>query len=123
MKIKLDENLPAALASVLINLGHDVDTVHDEGLVGHVDADVWTAAQKAERFFITQDLDFSDIRSFSPGTHAGVLLVRLNNPGRIALLQREAALFRSEDVDGWQGCFAVVTHRKLRIRRPEDYEL
>lgn len=31
MQIKLDENLPADLAEILIELGHDVDTVPDEG--------------------------------------------------------------------------------------------
>jgi hypothetical protein len=31
LKIKLDENLPTGLAHLLTNLGHDVDTVPDEG--------------------------------------------------------------------------------------------
>ncbi len=62
MKIKLDENLPARLGDVLSDLGHDIDTVIQERLAGHSDAEVWEAAQRAERFLITQDLDFSDIR-------------------------------------------------------------
>jgi hypothetical protein len=40
MRIKLDENLPAALGGVLARLGHAVDTVPDEGLGGH-DAAAW----------------------------------------------------------------------------------
>jgi len=38
---------------------------------------MWSAARRDERFLITQDLDFSDIRQFKPGTHPGLLLVRL----------------------------------------------
>jgi hypothetical protein len=44
MGIKLDENLPHALVPVLQNLGHDVDTVHGERLVGFSDEEVWMAA-------------------------------------------------------------------------------
>ena len=62
MLIKLDENLPSRLVDALALFGHDVDTVHAEGLSGHSDGDVWQAAQVAERFLITQDLDFSDMR-------------------------------------------------------------
>lgn len=31
MKIKLDENLPSGLAKILAQLGHDADTITDEG--------------------------------------------------------------------------------------------
>jgi predicted nuclease of predicted toxin-antitoxin system len=68
VKLKLDENLPESLLATLAALRHSVDNVRSEGLSGQTDADVWKEAQKAERFFITQDLDFSDIRKFSPGT-------------------------------------------------------
>jgi predicted nuclease of predicted toxin-antitoxin system len=64
MKIKIDENIPISLMPVLSGLGHVVDCVADEGLAGNVDAEVWLAAQSAERFFITQDLDFADLRKF-----------------------------------------------------------
>jgi len=73
MKIKLDENLPSSLVVDLSALGHDVDTAPAEGLAGRPDPDVWRAAQTAERFLITQDLDFSDLRAFAPGTHYGIL--------------------------------------------------
>jgi predicted nuclease of predicted toxin-antitoxin system len=71
MKIKLDEDLPLRLASLLEEIGHDVHTVRDEGLAGHADAEIWEAAQKESRFLITQDLDFSDLRKFGPGAHCG----------------------------------------------------
>jgi hypothetical protein len=37
MRIKLDENLPGLLAIRLGDLGHEVDTVADDGLVGSDD--------------------------------------------------------------------------------------
>lgn len=117
MKIKLDENLPAQLAKILVTLGHDVDTVADEKLKGQPDPVIWQATQESERFLITQDLDFSDIRSFVPGTHYGVLLVRLGNPSRRSLLKRLKDLFEVEDIESWTRCFVVVTDRKLRLRK------
>jgi predicted nuclease of predicted toxin-antitoxin system len=77
MRIKLDENIAASAADRLMALGHDVHTVLEEELSGHIDSEVWAAAQLEERCLITQDLDFSDRRRFAAGTHAGVLLVRL----------------------------------------------
>ena len=119
MKIKLDENLPARLIRLLAELGHDIDTVPQEGLTGRPDNDIWTAAQAAERFFITQDLDFSDIRRFAPGTHYGLLLVRLRAPGRDALARRVQGVFQTELVETWKRAFVVVTDHKLRVRRPK----
>ena len=118
MRIKLDENIPASLVDILANLGHEVDSVPEEGLGGFADPDVWRAAQQERRFLITQDLDFSDIRHFQPGTHQGILLVRLKNPGRLALIKSIQTIFQSENVADWAGCFVVLSENKLRIRRP-----
>jgi predicted nuclease of predicted toxin-antitoxin system len=120
VKIKLDENLPARLVSALSALGHEADTVYQEGLSGCDDRTVWDAAQKEERFLITQDLDFSDIRRYAPGTHHGLLLIRLRDPGREALLRCIRGLFETEPVASWTGCVVIATDRKLRIRRPPD---
>jgi len=122
VKIKLDENLPGRLAHALKQLGLDTDTIPQEGLSGRNDPQVWEAAQEAERFFITQDLDFSDIRRFLPGTHHGILLVRLRDPGRNALLKRVQNLFQTEAMEKWKRYFVVVTDRKLRIRHPNISE-
>jgi predicted nuclease of predicted toxin-antitoxin system len=118
MKIKLDENLPLRLARLLKNLGHDVHTTRDEGLSGHADRDIWVRAQEESRFLITQDLDFSDSRQFAPGTHCGILLVRLRSPSRINLIDRVGTLFENENIADWNTCFVVATERKLRVVRP-----
>jgi len=118
LKVKLDENLPGRLVSELSQLGHDVDTVRAEHLAGQSDNQVWQATQSDNRFLITQDLDFSDMRLYTPGTHAGLLLVRLAHPGRDALMERVAALFATEPVDQWQGCLVVATDHKVRVKRP-----
>jgi predicted nuclease of predicted toxin-antitoxin system len=119
MRIKLDENLPTSLVEALVQLGHDADSVQQEGLGGSPDPDVWAAAQAAKRLLVTQDLDFSDVRQFAPGTHHGLLLVRLANPSRRALKVYIESLFQAEDVERWARCFVVATDTKIRVRRPE----
>jgi predicted nuclease of predicted toxin-antitoxin system len=120
MRIKLDENLPASLAGALSNLGHEVHTLADEKLNGADDREVWQVAQREARFLITQDLDFSDLRQFAPGTHHGILLVRLQAPGRESLIRRVLDLFQTERVDVWAKCFVVVTEHKVRVVWPPN---
>lgn len=118
MNIKLDENLPVHLIRILSDLGHNADTVPQEGLAGLDDQTVWHAAQQSERFFITQDLDFSDIRRYTPGSHHGLMILRLRDPSRRALTHRIQTVFGMDDVQRWGRCFVVVTDRKIRVRRP-----
>ena len=116
MKIKLDENIPSDVMSSNV-LQHDIDTVELEGLSGAVDATVWQAAQREGRFFVTQDLDFSDLRAFAPGTHNGLLLIRLRTPSRRVLTERLIELLSMEEAETWSGAFVVATDSKLRVRR------
>ena len=120
MKLKLDENLPESLVHELSVLGHDVDNVRMQDLVGQADSAVWHAAQTSGRFFITQDLHFSDIRQFVPGSHHGLMLVRLRVPGRMALRTRIREVFLAENVEPWAGCFVLLTANKLRVHRPQN---
>lgn len=68
------------------------------------------------RFLITQDLDFSDTRQLAPGTHAGLLRVRLREPGAHAL--PEAIGTVAAEIAGRGGCFVVLTENKTRVKRP-----
>jgi Domain of unknown function (DUF5615) len=114
MKIKPDENLPARLTHAFRLLGHDVHTVPAENLAGTPDSKIWSTDQAERRFVIRQDLDFSDVRHFRPGIHAGLLLARLPAPGSHAL----TAMFATEPVETWFGCFVVLSDHKLRVRFP-----
>ena len=118
MKIKLDENLPSLLASRLAAMGHDAQTVVEEGIAGKPDGVIWQAAQSEARFLITQDMDFSNAQRLVLGTHHGILLLRLRNPSWRALVARVVDLFAQEDVTKWAKCFVVATESKVRVRRP-----
>lgn len=118
MKIKLDENVTTGLVPFLKDLGHEVHTTIDEGLNGRPDAEIWSAAQSEARLFLTQDLGFSDARKFIPGTHHGILLLRLGSPNQFAIISRISELFSQKDVELWSGCLVVATENKIRVLRP-----
>lgn len=118
MKLKLDENLPLSVSIRLAAIGFDTDTVLAEGLGGRSDAEVWQAAQIAERFLVTQDLDFSDVRKFAPGTHHGILLVRLPDSEQWRIGDYLLGWFSTPDARTWERCFVVATVNKVRVLRP-----
>lgn len=99
-------------------LGHDAEHVYTKNLSGRPDPDVMALAQAEERFLITSDRRFADMRIFMPGTHSGLLFIRLKHPARRALFAKVRTLFATEDVESWSRCFVVASDRKLRVRRP-----
>jgi predicted nuclease of predicted toxin-antitoxin system len=99
MKIKLDKNLTTRVTPVLKKLGHDLRTTSEEGLTGKPDAEIWDAAQSEKRFLVTQDMDFSGARKFEPGTHQGILLLRLHSPNQVAITSRVTELFEYEGTE------------------------
>jgi predicted nuclease of predicted toxin-antitoxin system len=115
VKIKLDENIPIGIAADLSALGHDVQTVYDEKLVGKPDRVVWDAVCFEQRFFITQDMDFSDIRLYAPGTHPGILLVRLQKPGKNLIRSEIVRIFKNEAISSWQRAFVILSDAKIRV--------
>jgi predicted nuclease of predicted toxin-antitoxin system len=120
MRIKLDENIPVVVAEVLANMGHSVDTVAQEKLTGKPDSDIWAATQEGQRFFITQDLDFSDLRRFRLGTHLGLMIIRLAIPARGRVLSRIREVFEFGFTESWANCLVVVTDRKIRVIQPQQ---
>lgn len=53
MKIKLDENIPQSVISDLEEQGHDVLSVHQQGMQGVSDTELWNTIQTEKRFLIT----------------------------------------------------------------------
>jgi len=116
MKFKIDENLHSEAADLLRQRGHDARTVHEQGLRGSADAAVAGVCKQEARALVTLDIDFSDIRAYPPGDFQGIVVLRLNDQSRPAILQvlgRILPLFDSEPLVGhlW-----IVDERQIRIR-------
>jgi predicted nuclease of predicted toxin-antitoxin system len=116
--VKLDENLGRSHVALLRQAGYTADRLHDEGLSGAKDDIVWQHVTAEGRFFITLDLDFSDVRRFAPGTHPGILLLRSRARGRQAVLDVLSRVLRDHASQTLAGCLAVADESHTRVRRP-----
>jgi len=116
MKIKLDENMPAAMTELLREAGHDALTVADEALGGAADPQILEVATAEGRVLMTFDLDFADVRDFPIGSHAGIIVFRLHDQ-RWAFLEKPARnLVGSGILDRIRGGLAIVDESRIRIR-------
>ncbi len=120
MRVKLDENLHTSLAAIVADHGHDVETVADEHLLGADDPSVLTSAIKEGRLVITADRGFGDIRRYPPGSHPGVLVLRLDDQSLPATRVVMTELMRNVALSDLAGCVAVYRNSSLRVRRPKN---
>lgn len=116
--VKLDENLGQSHAELLRQAGYVADRVTDQGLSGAEDHTVWQRVVAEGRFFITLDLDFADVRRFSPGSHPGLLLLRPRNNSRTAAYEILERVIREHPLETLSGCLTVADPGHTRIRRP-----
>jgi len=65
-KVKVDENMPAEVATVLAQAGHDAVTVPAQRMGGRPDPDIAAICRKENRVLVTLDRDFADIRAYPP---------------------------------------------------------
>jgi len=116
--VKLDENLSRKHVEFLREHGYEADRVHDQGLSGASDELVWQRVSSEDRFLITLDLDFSDVRRFVPGSHPGILLVRARDNSRKAVLDILVRVLSEQPLEALRGCLAVADVNLTRVRRP-----
>lgn len=115
MRLKLDENIPTSVRALLSAAGHEVDTVSTEGLTGAPDPAVVSAATEAHRLLITLDRGLGDVRRYPPGSHGGILVLRLEEQSAPAVRGSVQALLYSHNLDSLAGTVSVAQRGLLRI--------
>jgi predicted nuclease of predicted toxin-antitoxin system len=113
----VDEDLPGAAVQMLRHHGHGAVSVPEQGMGDAKDHSLWQAVQAEQRFLVTADRGFSDIRGYPPGTHSGVLLLRPDQAGIRPVLELLEQTLAAYDLEALAGAVAVVTPRGVRIRR------
>ena len=113
--------MPRATAPVLRRASYAAEDVRDVGLGGHNDSEVFRYAQDQGAVLITGDRGFANIVEFVPGTHAGIVVLRLPNDlpvhRRIEELMRALAFVEGQDLTG---TLVVVQVGRTRVRRLGD---
>lgn len=116
MQVKLDENLPIQLKKLFAESGCDAATVLEEGLGGASDDALVSACTAEQRVLVTQDLDFSDVRTYPPAEYPGIVVLRLSNAARDSILEVGAFLVERVRESSPAGQLWIVEDSRIRIR-------
>ncbi len=117
MRIKVDEDLPTAATRLLRAQGYEASSVLEQGMGGWKDPVLWAAVQAEQHFLVTADKGFADVRTYPPGTHQGVLLLRPDLDGIRPILELLERVVAAYDLTALQHTLTIVTPRAIRIRR------
>ncbi|HUT37582.1 MAG TPA: DUF5615 family PIN-like protein [Planctomycetota bacterium] len=118
MRIKVDEDLPRAVATLLSEAGHQAVTVLDQRLGGTSDEALWPIVLEEQRFLVTADKGFGDIRRYPPGSHPGIVILRPREDGIRPLLHLIRSLIATCRLEELAGLVTVVTPAGVRAHRP-----
>lgn len=116
MKFKIDENLPSELAADLRDLGHDADTVFDEGLMGAKDPVLVAVVASENRILLTLDKGIANLQQYPAAQHSGVVLFRPGRSGRrvvLAFIRERLPNLLALDLPGQ---LTVVGPTRIRVR-------
>lgn len=114
MRFLVDESTGTAVTAFLRSLGHDV-LAAGEAMPRAYDEDILARAVSEARIVVTNDKDFGDLVFRSGHSHAGIILLRLQDesPGnRVAVVQAVLQQCSGTLADH----FVVATETHIRVR-------
>jgi predicted nuclease of predicted toxin-antitoxin system len=117
MQIKVDEDLPRLVVTLLREKGYVADSAVEQGMSGWKDAALWQSVQVERRFLVTGDKGFADVRLHPPGSHSGIMLLHPDQDGIRPILELLEKVLLSYDLAALGGTITVVTPRGVRVRR------
>jgi len=88
MKFLLDENFPRSAADMIVECGHSVILFDAVCNFGDDDESVFAVAQRLGATILTSDRDFYHTMPLLHPTHAGIVVVALSQPNRVAIHSR-----------------------------------
>ena len=89
-----------------------------QGWQGLADEALWPLVQQEERWLVTADKGYTDLRVYPPGSHAGVLLFRLDEESQRGYLELTQTALDHLSFEELTGSIIVVIRRGIRIRKP-----
>jgi predicted nuclease of predicted toxin-antitoxin system len=117
MRVKLDEDLSEVLCSDLCAAGYDAATVVTQKWTGTQDVDLWPRLVSERIYWITADKGFGDLRTYAPGTHAGILLLRPEKESIASFRALILEVLRAHRFETLVGALTVASPGSIRIRR------
>ncbi len=116
IRLEINENVHPEVAALLRNHGHDVLTVWDQSMRGASDMELVRTCRVESRALVTLDLDFADVRAYSPKEHAGIVVLRPKSQSRDDVLDAVGRLVPLLRTPGLAGQLWIVDGHQVRMR-------
>lgn len=116
MKFKIDENLPKEMGVFFRDVGLDALSVGEQQGSGTDDQEIYAVCQRERRVLITLDVGFANIQNYPPGQSAGVIVLRLTEQSRSAVLSVIRPLISLLEQEPIEGRLWIVDERRIRVR-------
>jgi predicted nuclease of predicted toxin-antitoxin system len=113
--VKLDENVPDSVGTILREAGHDVAFARDEQFAGVPDDRLLTAATGEGRVLVSFDRGFANVIQHPPAATAGIVVIRLGEQTLPRVRQVAAILAGLLTTERIAGRLWVLTESRLRI--------
>lgn len=116
-KFLIDENCPLPLEGLLQGKGFDAIHVKTAGLAGTKDSQLFTWAQQEKRIIISRDMGWANIVTYPPGSHAGLIVLRLSHAAITPEITTAVESFLDTvNIDQLPGALVIVEKDRFRLR-------
>jgi predicted nuclease of predicted toxin-antitoxin system len=120
MQFKIDENLPVEIAELLINAGHDAETVNEQQLQGVRDPLLINICRSENRVLVSLDTDFSDITTYPPQDFSGIIVLRVGSQAKYHIIKVFQHIISFLEREPLNQHLWIVEETKVRIRGKDD---
>jgi predicted nuclease of predicted toxin-antitoxin system len=107
----------AQVVEWLLDKGHEVAHLRDEGLHRLPNGEIFRKASEEDRIVLTFDLDFGEIAALTTGSLASVITFRLRNPCVDMVIRRLDAVLAASAPQLEAGAIVSVEDARHRVRR------
>jgi len=116
MRFKLEENLSRSVGGLFRGAGHEAVTVHDQGLRGAPDEEVFNVSAREDRVLVTLDRDFAQVLRFPPEASAGIIIIEIGpRASHQTLLERTRELLAILKSQSPERALWIVEPGRVRI--------
>lgn len=117
MNFIADENVYTPIIEALRGAGHDLLEAKEEKSLVMSDFEIFKTAQEQNRTLLTMDKDFSNILRYAPGSHPGIIVLKLYGLSIEDSKKVFLEAFEALDKNDIRGNTTIIDRNKTRIRR------